>query len=452
MTLRTIILAAGQGKRMFSDTPKVLHPLAGQPLLAHVIDTAKQLNPESIFVIHGHQGEQVRQAFQANDLQWIEQREQLGTGHAVSQVLPELSDEDNALILFGDVPLISKDTLSALIKAKQPDTVAMVVAHFDNPTGLGRIIRDDKGHITRIVEQRDANPQECAIKEINAGIFLVDAKSLKKWLPQLNNDNAQKEYYLPGIIPLALKDNQRIVSVAVDNPLEVRGVNSRLELIELERAYQQRYAEKLLLTGVTVRDPKTFYLRGQLTVGQETIIDANVVFEGKVTLGRNCFIEPHCILRNVTLGDNVHVKANSLLEDSTAGNNCIIGPYARLRPETTLADNVKVGNFVEIKKSQIDAHSKIPHLSYIGDTTMGKHVNVGAGTITCNYDGAQKHQTVIENNVFIGSDTQLIAPIKIAENTTIGAGSTLTKNTEKNTLTLTRAPQTTRKDWKRPKK
>ena len=452
MALKVIILAAGQGKRMYSSLPKVLHPLAGKPMLQWVIEAAQSLEPEAIYVVYGHEGEQIRAFFQAAPVQWIHQTAQLGTGHAVSQVLPYLNPDDKVLILCGDVPLISSQTLTLLTQALNQKTLNLVIAKLDNPTGLGRIIRNERADILGIVEEKDATEPQRTIKEIYAGILATSAANLLSWLPNLSNANAQQEYYLTEIVDFAVKDGCAIQGVFATAPEEIQGVNTRSQLIQLERYYQQQQAERLLNAGVTVLDPARFDLRGELIVGQDVVIDVNVIIEGKVVIGNGCYIGPNSLLKNVQIADHVEVLANCVLEDAVIANHCTIGPFARLRPGSQLAEGAKIGNFVEIKQAIIGYKSKVNHLSYIGDATLGTHVNIGAGTITCNYDGANKHHTEIGDHAFIGSDTQLVAPVKIGEWATIGAGSTITKDVPPDQLSLSRVKQQIISGWQRPVK
>lgn len=453
MTLSIVILAAGQGKRMHSQLPKVLHQLAGKTLLEHVVATAYQLNPEqSPFVIYGHQGEQVRQTLSHLNVTWIQQKEQLGTGHAVLQALPSLPENDRVLILYGDVPLVSTETLKQFIAHTPANALGIITAQFTNPNGFGRVIRNTQQHITHIVEEKDANTAERSIHEINSGIYLIPAKQLHQWLPKLSNDNAQREYYLTDIIKYASQDNIAIHSTQPMQCEEVYGINDRLQLANLERFYQRNCAEQLMLKGVTLIDPNRFDLRGELNAGQDVIIDINVIIEGKVTIGNNCRISANCILRDVIIADNVEIKANSIIEGADIGTNCMIGPFARLRPGTELSTNVHIGNFVEVKKSWVGQDTKINHLSYIGDSEIGKSVNVGAGTITCNYDGVNKHKTTVKDHVFIGSNSSLVAPVTLGEGATIGAGSTITHDAPAHQLTIGRARQCTIENWERPMK
>ncbi len=452
LPLSVVVLAAGQGTRMRSTLPKVLHCIAGRPLVEHVITDALELSAANIHIVFGHGGDQVQQALSAYDLNWVEQTEQLGTGHAVEQALPAIPDDHLVLLLYGDVPLITVQTLQRLITATESDALALLTAKLADPTGYGRIVRDAAGKVQCIVEQKDASTEQRSIDEINTGMLAVKANRLKKWIAALDNNNAQGEFYLTDIVSFAVADGVVINTANPNEICEIEGVNNKCQLAELERAYQLRQARHLMDAGLTLRDPARFDLRGELIIGQDVEIDINVLIEGRVELADGVQIGPNVILKNVSIGAGTQIHANSLLEESTTGTQCDIGPYARLRPQTNLANKVKVGNFVEIKKSNIADGSKVNHLSYVGDTTMGSDVNVGAGTITCNYDGANKYQTIIGNNVFIGSDTQLVAPVVIADGTTIGAGSTITKDTPADALTLSRAKQVSVKNWKRPRK
>jgi bifunctional UDP-N-acetylglucosamine pyrophosphorylase/glucosamine-1-phosphate N-acetyltransferase len=434
--LNVVILAAGKGKRMHSDLPKVLHPLAGKPLLAHVIATARQLGAARICVVYGHGGEQVRESLDAPDLVWAIQEPQLGTGHAVLQAMPLLAAVPSAptLVLYGDVPLTRVATLQALIDAAGDDALGLLTAHLDNPRGYGRIVRVD-GAVTRIVEEKDADDAERAIREINTGIVVAPSAALARWLPTLGNRNAQGEYYLTDIVALAVADGLPVVTTHPDADWETEGVNSKLQLAQLERVFQQNLAERLMEQGVTLADPSRIDVRGELVCGRDVSIDVNCVFEGRVVLG-----------------DGVRIKANCVLEDAVVGAGSIIGPFARLRPGTELGREVHVGNFVEVKNSSIADQSKANHLAYVGDATIGSRVNVGAGTITCNYDGANKFRTVIEDDVFIGSDTQLVAPVTVGRGATLGAGTTLTRDAPPEQLTVSRARQVSIPGWKRPVK
>lgn len=457
MSLQIVILAAGQGKRMYSSLPKVLHPLAGKPMLQRVIETAQQLNPDAIHVIYGHGGEEIKKALAKLSVNWILQAEQLGTGHAVKQALGHIPDKSQVLVLSGDVPLIQTETLRALIASCQSTkrksaTLSLLVASVDNPTGLGRILRDAAGEICDIVEEKDADAEQKQIKEIYSGVCCVPASDLARWLPNLTTHNAQNEYYLTDIIDMAVAEDIPIASIETSDTIEILGVNNCLQLQQLERAWQKRVAEQLMLSGVTLADASRFDVRGELVCGKDVFIDINNIFKGKVTLGKGCRIGPNCVLTNVSLGENCEILANSVLNDCVIADNCHIGPFARLRPGTKLAADCKIGNFVETKNVVFGEGSKASHLSYLGDTTLGKDVNIGAGTITCNYDGANKHQTIIEDGVFVGSDTQLVAPVTIGARATIGAGSTIRKDVPSGELTLTMSKQKTVLGWKRPVK
>jgi bifunctional UDP-N-acetylglucosamine pyrophosphorylase/glucosamine-1-phosphate N-acetyltransferase len=453
MNLSIVILAAGQGKRMHSRLPKVLHRLAGKALLEHVVETCYHLNQAvQPIVVYGHEGEQVQHALAHLNVMWTKQAEQLGTGHALLQALPHVADDQQVLVLYGDVPLLTKETLKKLITATPADAIGIVTAEFPDPTGLGRIVRDAAGHITHIVEEKETNAQERAIKEINSGIYLIPANLLKKWLPQLKNQNAQQEYYLTDVIAQAVRENISIHSIQPAAFEEVLGINDCVQLATLERYYQRRYAESLMRKGVTLLDPNRFDVRGTLTVGHDVVFDINVIIEGNVSIGNHCTIGANTILRNTLIGDGVEIKANSMIDGAEIASDCMIGPFARLRPGTVLAAHAHIGNFVEVKNSVIGDSTKINHLSYVGDSEVGKRVNIGAGTITCNYDGVNKHRTIIGDNAFIGSNSQLVAPVTIGEGATIGAGSTITRDAPPQQLTLTRAQQRTIENWKRPEK
>ncbi len=453
MSLSVIVLAAGKGTRMKSAIPKVLHKLAGKPLLAHVIDTARKLHPKKICVVYGHGGELLPKTFQdQSDVSWVLQAPQLGTGHAVQQAMEIVDGSDTTLILYGDVPLTPALLLGRLIESVSRNSLGLLTAIIDDPAGYGRIIRDADGHVTAIVEQKDASNEQLAINEINSGIMAVPTDKLGEWLGRIGNNNAQQEYYLTDVIELAVADGCQIHTQHAFAIEEVSGVNSRQQLVELEQYWQQQVARNLSEHGVTIRDPQRFDLRGDLKVGQDVEIDINVIFEGKVQIGNNVSIESNCVIRDSIIGDNVTVYANSVMEKCQVESGCNIGPFARIRPDTVLGENSKIGNFVEVKKSFIGIGSKVNHLSYIGDAVVGKDVNIGAGTITCNYDGANKYQTIIEDDVFIGSDTQLVAPVKVGKGATIGAGSTITKNVKPDKLALSRTKQSSVDNWKRPVK
>ena len=449
-SMNVVILAAGQGKRMRSDLPKVLHPLAGRTLVGHVIAAARQAGGDHPILVYGHGGERVRDALANEGLQWAKQDPQLGTGHAVQQAASLLDDRYPTLVLYGDVPLVKASTLKRLIAAAGRG-VALLTVNLDDPTGYGRIVRNN-GRIERIVEHRDASAAERAIREVNTGILVAPTPSLKRWLGALNNDNAQGEYYLTDVIDMAVRQDVPIASVQPDGVWETLGVNSKVQLAELERIHQRNIATDLLETGVTVVDPARIDVRGALRCGRDVTIDVNCVFEGVVELADGVSIGANCVIRNARIGPGTIFEPFCHVNDAVIGAQCLIGPYARLRPKTELADHVRIGNFVEVKASQIAAHSKANHLAYVGDTTVGRNVNIGAGTITCNYDGANKHRTIIEDDVFIGSDTQLVAPVTVKRGATLGAGTTLTKDAPEGALTLSRAKQITIQGWKRPVK
>ncbi|OIZ99467.1 UDP-N-acetylglucosamine diphosphorylase/glucosamine-1-phosphate N-acetyltransferase [Rickettsiella grylli] len=453
MKLDVIILAAGHGKRMHSTLPKVLHKLADKPLLQYIVETVKGLNPNNIYVVYGNGGNQVLDCLGDLAVHWVKQTELLGTGHAVAQALLEIKqDESQLLILLGDTPLVSLKTLQKLLHTANTHQMGLITLTTAHPFGLGRILRDQYGKVIQIVEEKEATPEQKKIKEVNSGIFYIPVKLLRRWLPKIKKMNAQGEYYLTDIITMAVEEKIEIVTLPLTIDGEMQGVNDRVQLAKLERFFQQSAAEKLMLSGVTIRDPNRFDLRGKLVAEKDVIIDIDVILEGKNTIGANSFIGPHTILKNVKIGKNVEIKPYSFIEDAVIGDHCIIGPYARIRPGTELKKNVHIGNFVEVKKSQIERETKINHLSYIGDANIGKNVNIGAGTITCNYDGAVKHQTQIEDDVFIGSNTALVAPIRIRKGATIGAGSTLNKDIPAGKLTLNRAEIKTVSNWKRPRK
>jgi len=452
MPLSIVILAAGQGTRMRSELPKVLHPLGGRPLLAHVIDSAHQLDAADIHVVIGHGAERVRSEFADAGVNWVMQDRQLGTGHAVAQAMPSIPDGNTVLVMYGDVPLIRRDTLDPLCAIAAQGFVGLLTAELEVPTGYGRILHNADGSICGIVEEKDASPSQRSIREINTGFIAAPAAKLRRWVEALDNSNAQGEFYLTDIVVRAVNDGVSVRGFTTETIEEVMGINDRAQLAVQERCYQRRQAERCMRNGVTLIDPARFDLRGELHAGQDVIIDVNAVLEGEIRLGNRVSIGPNVAMRNVRAGDDVVILANCVIEDAVIGNAARIGPFARVRPETQLAEHTHVGNFVEIKKSDIGAGSKINHLSYIGDTTIGRGVNVGAGTITCNYDGASKHRTIIGDDVFIGSDTQLVAPVTVADGATIGAGSTITRDAPAGELTLSRAEQVTRRGWKRPVK
>lgn len=452
MKLGVVILAAGQGTRMKSTLPKVLHPLAGRPLVTHVIATARELGAAKIAVVYGHGGEQVPVEVAEPELAWVEQSEQLGTGHAVEQAMPAMNGMDRVLVLYGDVPLTSSETLDRLINPATETDLALLTVNLANPAGYGRIVRQTDGRVSRIVEQKDASSDELTINEVNTGILVADRIRLDEWINRLDSDNAQGEFYLTDIVAMAVADGIKVHATQPSDEYEVMGVNDRVQLASLERHYQQEQAEWLMRSGVTLHDPARFDLRGNLSAGQDVEIDINVLIEGTVELGDNVRVGANTVIRNSRIADGVWIKENCVIEDAIVGKESIIGPFSRLRPETELAERVHVGNFVEIKKSIVDVGSKINHLTYIGDCTIGKTVNIGAGTITCNYDGANKFRTVIGDGAFIGSDTQLVAPVEVKPGATIGAGSTITRDAPPDTLTLSRAKQVSLKSWARPTK
>jgi len=452
MSLEVVILAAGAGKRMRSSRPKVLHEIGGGSLLEHVVHTAETLSPRRIHVVYGHGGDVVRDHLSELSVNWVEQRERQGTGHAVQQALPHLDDPDRVLVLYGDVPLLTTETVRRLLEKGEHHSVAMLTALLDVPDGYGRILRDESGNVTAIIEHRDASPAQRAINEINSGIMVLPYSKLPGWLDALSNNNDQKEYYLTDIVAMAVADGTQVNPVIVDDSMEVMGVNDRIQLAQVERFYQQRVAGMLMASGVTLRDPARLDVRGEVAIGEDCEIDVDVILEGEVRIGRGCRIGPFCRIRNALIEDDVIIQSHTVIEDAEIGRSSRLGPYARIRPETRLAAEVHVGNFVEIKKSDIGLGSKVNHLSYIGDTDMGSKVNVGAGTITCNYDGANKFRTTIGDDVFIGSDTQLVAPVKVGDGSTIGAGSTITRDAPEGELTLSRVPQKTRPGWQRPRK
>ena len=451
MPLSVIILAAGQGTRMRSDLPKVLQPLAGKPLLGHVLDTVQQLGADDVCVVYGHGGDTVPGVFPGNELRWSLQAQQLGTGHAVQQGMPETPDENRVLILFGDVPLLMAATLERLLNQTADNELAVLSVDMDDPTGYGRIVRDGE-NVVGIVEQKDASEAELSIAEINTGVMLCPAEPLKRWLKNLGNDNAQGEYYLTDVIAIAVRDGTGVKGIRADSWVEVMGINDKKQLAEAERALQARLVDELMAQGVGFADPARVDIRGKLTCGKEVFIDVNAVFEGDVSLGDGVHIESNNLIRDSKLGAGTVVHSNCHIESSATGANCEIGPFARMRPGAELANNVKVGNFVEIKKSTIADGSKINHLTYIGDSEIGTGVNVGAGTITCNYDGVNKHKTTIGDDVFIGSGVNLVAPVEVGRGATIGAGSTITKSVPDEQLAIERSKQITIKGWKKPVK
>jgi bifunctional UDP-N-acetylglucosamine pyrophosphorylase / glucosamine-1-phosphate N-acetyltransferase len=452
MPLSIVILAAGQGKRMKSNLPKVLQPLAGEPLLAHVLQTALDLQPDNIHVVFGHGGEQVRAAFADSPIHWALQAEQLGTGHALAQAMPAIDDANTVLVLYGDVPLTRAATLQPLLDTAAKNSVAILSVKLNDPTGYGRILRNNAGQVVRIVEHKDATTKERAITEANTGLLAANAGRLRQWLSQLKNDNAQGEYYLTDVVTMAARDGVSVEAILAPSEAEVLGVNDKVQLAQVESHLRSRRARELMLQGATLVDPARVDIRGQVTVGKDVYVDVNVVFEGEVHLADGVRIGPNCVIKNTRIGIGTEVFANCITDSAVVGPNCIIGPFARLRPEAELADHVHIGNFVEVKKSQIGSASKVNHLTYIGDATIGKQVNVGAGTVTVNYDGANKWRTEIEDNVFIGSGSMLVAPVKIGAGANTGAGSTIVRDAPAGKLTLARARQVTLEGWQRPKK
>jgi len=453
MTTDIVILAAGQGSRMKSALPKVLHAVGGKPMVKHVIDNARQLGQANVHVVIGHGAEQLKDQLAGEPLSFAVQAEQLGTGHAVAQAMPALAHDSVTLILYGDVPLTQPETMAKLVTAAINGALGLLTVKLDNPTGYGRIVRSPENHeVVAIVEQKDASSAELLINEVNTGIMAVSTSLLRKWLPELSSNNAQGEYYLTDIIAMAASQGVKIDAQHPSCEQEVQGVNNRVQLAQLERWYQAQQAEILMLNGATLADPARVDVRGTVEVAGDVMIDINAVFEGHVILGTGVVIEPNCVLKNVTIGKNTRIKANSILEDSQVGEYCDIGPFARIRPGTQLANGAKIGNFVETKKAIIGEGSKVNHLSYIGDAIIGKNSNIGAGTITCNYDGVNKSTTHIGDDAFIGSNTALVAPVSVGNSATIGAGSTVTKSVADDTLSVARSKQVMLSNWQRPVK
>ena len=452
MLLSVVILAAGQGKRMASDLPKVLQPLAGRPLLAHVVETARALDPDAIHVVHGHGADQVRAAIAGSDILWVLQAEQKGTGHAVMQAMPGVPNDQTVLVLYGDVPLIRVETLKDLIARAGPKSLALLSAKLPVPAGYGRVIRDTAGRVARIVEDKDANHKERAVNEINTGVLAAPAAKLRSWLGALKADNSQGEYYLTDCIVAAVRDGCAVEAVVAGTPAEVLGVNDKLQLAEAEAAHRASRAAELMRAGVTVIDPARLDVRGTVSCGRDVVLDVNVILEGKVKLGDRVRVGPNCVLRDCDIGDGTEILGHCFLDGLVTGARCSVGPFTRVRKGARLADEVHLGNFVEVKNSEIGAGSKANHLAYIGDTTVGSKVNVGAGTVTCNYDGANKHRTEIGDGAFIGSGAMLVAPVSVGKDATIGAGSTITKPAPAGKLTVERSRQVTVENWKRPEK
>ena len=459
MSLSVVILAAGKGTRMCSSLPKVLHAIADKPMVSHVIDSARQIGAKNIYVVYGFGGEVLKATLTDNltgnksgdDLTFVEQTQQLGTGHAVDQASPFLKDDEDVLVLYGDVPLTKVSTLENLLQVKPENGMALLTVHLANPMGYGRIVRVD-GQVVGIVEQKDATPEQLTINEANTGILLANGGDLKRWLSGLSNENAQGEYYLTDIIAAAHNEGKVIATAHPETEIEVEGANNRVQLASLERAYQARLAQDLMIAGASLRDPARIDIRGSLTIGNEVSIDINCIFEGKVELGNGVKVGANCILKNCSISDQAEIKPNTIIEDAIIDENCSVGPFARIRPGSKMHKNSHVGNFVEMKKTTLGEGSKAGHLTYLGDTLIGKNVNIGAGTITCNYDGVNKSQTIINDNAFIGSNTSLIAPVTIGETATVGAGSVITKEVYKDNLAVTRAKQSNIKNWQRPVK
>ena len=452
MQLNVMILAAGQGKRMKSALPKVLQPIAGKPLLKHVIDVAQALQASSVSVVYGHRGEVVREALKTEKVVWVEQAQQLGTGHAVQQALPTMKEDALVLVLYGDVPLIRRSTLEELVKLAGPKAMSLLTMVVDDPTGYGRIVRNARGQVLKIVEQKDASKSQLRIRECNTGVLAAPAKLLKKWIARLKNNNAPGEYLLTDIVAMAVKDKVKVNPLVAPTVAEVLGINDKVQLAEVEALRRAQMAKDLMLAGVTLADPARLDVRGALAHGTDVFIDVNAVFEGDVTLGDRVRIGPNCVIRDARVGDDTEILANCVIDGAQIGAKCVVGPFARMRPTTTLADEVHIGNFVEVKNSKIASGSKANHLTYVGDADVGGKVNLGAGTIIANYDGANKHRTVIEDNVHTGSNSVLVAPITVGAGATVGAGSTVTRAVPGGKLTLARARQVVIEDWARPVK
>ena len=450
--LSIVILAAGQGKRMQSELPKVLQPVAGRPLLKHVIDAAHSLEPTATYVVYGHGGDRVREVLKDEQVSWVLQAERLGTGHAVAQATPQIPDDHVVLVLYGDVPLISHATLAELLTLCGPKQIGLLTVILDDPSGYGRIVRNGRDQVQKIVEQKDASRKELQIGECNTGLLAAPAKLLKKWLKALSNDNSQGEYYLTDIIAMAVEDKVAVNPLVAQNVVEVLGVNDKVQLAEVEAAYRRRVTRELMLAGVTVADPARLDVRGPVTHGSDVFLDINVVLEGRVTLGNRVRVGPGCVIRDSEIGDDTEVIAHCVIDSTVIGANCIIGPFARTRPVSTLGRGVHIGNFVEVKNAQMGSASKANHLAYVGDASVGERVNIGAGTIIANYDGANKNRTTIENDVHTGSNSVLVAPITVGAGATIAAGSTVVKEVPAGKLTVARAKQVTIEDWQRPTK
>ncbi|MFT2089718.1 bifunctional UDP-N-acetylglucosamine diphosphorylase/glucosamine-1-phosphate N-acetyltransferase GlmU [Paraglaciecola sp. 2405UD69-4] len=451
MTFSVVVLAAGKGTRMKSSLPKVLHPIGGKPMVQHIIDTVNGLGASNIHLIYGHGAEQLKSQLSHNKLSWCLQSEQLGTGHAVQQAAPYISDDEDVLILVGDAPLIKESTLQELINIKQSADLALLTVHLDDPTGMGRIIREGD-QVTAIVEHKDASEAQRKITEINTGMMIMAGRDLKRWLSNLNSNNAQGEFYLTDVIAMAAAEGKTIKASHPSSAIEVEGINNRMQLANIERAFQFEQAQKIMAQGVSLADPHRFDLRGELTLGQDINIDINAVIKGKVSIGSNVNIGPNCVLIDCDIADGATIEANSIIEQAQVGENCSVGPFARLRPGAVMAEKSKVGNFVEMKKTTLGKGSKANHFTYLGDTQVGEGANIGAGTITCNYDGVNKFKTIIGDGAFIGSNSSLVAPANIGKNATVGAGSVITKEVADNELAIARAKQRNLSNWERPTK
>jgi bifunctional UDP-N-acetylglucosamine pyrophosphorylase / glucosamine-1-phosphate N-acetyltransferase len=451
MALSVVILAAGQGKRMRRAQPKVLHLVGGKPILSHLIHTALALDPKDIYLVVGYQASQIEKNLpEAHLVTFVNQHEQLGTGHALQQVISRIPDDHTILVLLGDAPLIEITSLKKIIEQLNQSSLVLLSAVLQQPKGYGRIIRNHQEQVEAIIEDRDCTPEQATIAEVNTGIMAAKSSFFKEHLANLKNNNAQKEYYLTDIIAIAVAKQHRVEAIATHAPQTVQGINDLIQLAHVERLYQMQEVKRLMQEGVLIRDPARFDLRGTLKAGMEVEIDVNVIIEGNVVLGSHVLIGPNCILKNVTVGDHTEIKANTMIEDSVIGQYCVVGPFARIRPQSDLEDESHVGNFVEMKKTRLGKKSKVNHLSYLGDAIIGEQVNIGAGTITCNYDGVNKHKTIIHDHAFVGSNTALVAPLEIGTGATIGAGSTITRSAPAGSLTLTRASQKTIEDWQRP--
>lgn len=452
MSIAVVILAAGQGKRMHSDLPKVLHRVAGRPMVEHVLDVARSVSDRKPIVVYGHGGQKLIDALGRPDVIWVEQSEQLGTGHAVAQALPKITDGSTVLILYGDVPLLRPSSVERLVAAGIDTGFAVLTVNMPDASGYGRIVRDASGRISRIVEHQDASEAEQEIREINTGIMAIYADRLKAWIPQLGDENAQGEYYLTDCVAMAVAEGVEVSGVLIDEAEEAMGINDRRQLAIVERHFQDRIADALMAAGVTLIDPARIDVRGDVECGKDVVIDVNVIFEGQVRIGNGVRIGPNNFIADCEIDDDVEILSNCVLDSASIGKRSRIGPFSRIRPESRLADDVHIGNFVEIKKSDIATGSKVNHLSYVGDAEIGARVNIGAGTITCNYDGAFKHKTILEDDVFVGSDTQLVAPVTVGRGVTIGAGTTVTEDVEAGRLVISRVRQKTISGWKRPQK